>query len=155
MNEIFVNTEKTSEETEDIKKHGRFNLEPEDMEMDQIQSNGSEFSVEITVGEIINKLFVVQDSDKKHEEQIDDDYVNFPLSQANAEVFFDEMKQKEEDTYKVETEDISEPESEHTENMEKNIDLIHAEEKNGKDNNDVENVKGTEEVEEKEAFRRK
>ena len=80
LNEIFVNTEKTSEEIEDIKKHVRFDLEPEDMDMEQIKPNGSQFSIEIKVGEIVNKLFVVQDSDKKKEEQIDDDYINFPSS---------------------------------------------------------------------------
>ena len=66
--------------------------------MEQIKPNGSQFSIEIKVEDIVNKLFVVQDSDKKKEEQIDDDYVNFPSSQANAEMFFDEMKQKKEDT---------------------------------------------------------
>ena len=146
LDEIFVNT---PEEIEEIKKHVRFNLEHEEIEMDEIEHNGSDFSVQITVGEIVNKLFVVQDSEKKHE-KIDDDYVNFPSSQANAESFFDEMKQKEEHTYKVETEDISEPESEDTENMEKSMDLIPQEQKSGKDNNDVENVKESEEVQEKE-----
>ena len=150
LDEIYVNTEKTLEEIEDIKKHVRFNLEPEDMDMVPLQPNGLEFSVEIGVGEIVNKLFVVEESDKKDEEKIDEEYVNFPSSQANAKMFFDEMKKKEENRYKVETEDISEPESEHTENMEKTMDLILPEQKTEKDNNDIEHVKESEEVEEKE-----
>ena len=150
LQEIFINTEKTSEEIEEIKKHVCFNLEPEDMDMDEIQPNGSDFSVQITVGEIVNKLFVVQDNNKKDEEKIDDDYVNFPSSQANADMFFDQMKKKEEETYQVETEDISDPESEHMENIEKTMDLIPAEEKNTKDNNNVENITENKELEEKE-----
>ena len=138
LSEIFVNSEKTLDQIEDLKKQVRFNLEPEDMDMATIESN---FATDIPVGDIVNKLFKVQDSDKKEEEKIDDDYVNFPLSQANADSFFDEMRQKEENKYMVETEDITDDESE-----DKSTDLKPVKENNTTENNDVEDSKESEKV---------
>ena len=80
FSEIFINLEKTEEEIKDIKKMVRFELEPEDMEMDKIQ-NGVRFRCDIAVGNILNTVFVVKQSG----EMIDQDYVNFPSSQANAD----------------------------------------------------------------------
>ena len=148
LSEIFVNSEKTLDQIEDVKKQVRFNLEPEDMDMTMIESN---FATDIPVGDIVNQLFKVQDSDKKEEEKIDDDYVNFPSSQANADSFFDEMRQKEENKYVVETEDITDDESE-----DKSMDLKPVEENNTTENNDVEDSKESEKVKDKNrSFRRK
>ena len=140
LSKIFVNSEKTMAQIEEVKKQVCFDLEPEDIGMDDITSGNSNFVAEVAVGEIVNKLFVVEDTDKK-EGKIDDDYINFPSSQANADSFFVEMSKKEE-RYVVQTEDISDAEAENTKGVDGNMDLQHVAENKEKTNED-----GTVEVE--------
>ena len=94
FSEIFINLEKTEEEIKEIKKTVQFELEPEDMEMDKIQ-NGVRFRCDIAVGNILNMVFVVEQSGKCSGEKIDQDYINFLSSQANADAYFKEMEKEQ------------------------------------------------------------
>ena len=100
FSEIFVNLKKTEEEIKEIKKIVWFELEPEDMEMDKIQ-NGVRLGCDIAVGNILNTVFVVKQSDECSGEKIDEDYVNFPSSQANADAYFKEMEKNKTEKYVV------------------------------------------------------
>ena len=115
FSEIFVNLEKTEEEIKERKKTVRFELEPEDMEMDKIQ-NGVRFGCNIAVGNILNMVFVVKQSGEK----IDQDYINFPLSQANADAYFKQMEKNKTEKYVVDAEDISDVENGNERNVDNN-----------------------------------
>ena len=107
---LFVKCDKTEAEIEDVKKQVHFQLEPEDMGMENIQNEGGNFAVDILVGSIVNKLFVVQETGNEVE-TIDDAYVKFPSSQTHATEYFEEMEKKGNEKYVVETEDISDAEN--------------------------------------------
>ena len=115
FSEIFINLEKTEEEIKEIKKTVRFELEPEDMEIDRIQ-NGLTFGCDIAVGNILNMVLVVEQSGEK----IDQDYVNFPSSQANADAYFKEMEKNKTEKYVIDAEDISNVENWNERNVDNN-----------------------------------
>ena len=110
LSEIFINCDKTEAEIEDVKKQVRFQLVPEDMRMENIQNEGGNFAVDISVGSIVNKLFVVQETGNEVE-TINDAYIKFPSSQTQATEYFEEMEKKGNEKYVVETEDISDAEN--------------------------------------------
>ena len=110
LSEIFVNCDKTEAEIEAVKKQVHFQLEPEDMGMENIKNEGGNFAVDISVGSIVNKLFMVQETGNEVE-TINDAYIKFPCSQTHAAEYFEEMEKKGNEKYVVETEDISDAEN--------------------------------------------
>ena len=119
FSEIFINLEKTEEEIKEIKKTVWFEFEPEDMEMDKIQ-NLVRLGCDIAVGNILNTVFVVEQSGECSGEKIDQDYVNFPLSQANADAYFKEMEKNKTEKYVVDAKDISDVENGNERNVDNN-----------------------------------
>ena len=83
--------------------------------MDKIQ-NGVRFRCDIAVGNILNTVFVVKQSGEK----IDQDYVNFISSQANADAYFKEMEKNKTEKYAVDAEDISDVENGNERNADNN-----------------------------------
>ena len=110
LSEILVNCDKTEAEIEAAKKQVHFQLEPEDMGMENIQNEGGNLAVDISVGSIVNKLFVVQETGNEVE-MIDDAYIKFSCSQTYATEYLEEMEKKGNEKYVVETEDISDAEN--------------------------------------------
>ena len=110
LSDIFVNCDKMKAEIEAEKKQVCFQLEPEDMGMENIKNEGGNFAVDISVGSIVNKLFVVDETGNEGE-RIDDAYIKFLLSQTHTAEYFEEMERKGHDKYVVETEDISDAEN--------------------------------------------
>ena len=119
FSEIFINLEKTEEEIKEIKKMVQFELDPEDMEMDKIQ-NGVRFRCDIAVGTILNTVFVVEQSGECSGEKIDQDYINFPSSQDNADAYFKEMEKNKTEKYVIDVEDISDVENGNERNVDNN-----------------------------------
>ena len=99
----FVNVDEAQPEHNGVKKQVRFDLINEDM-------NSNHFGINVSVADVVNKVFIVEDSGKH---KIDDIYENFPSSQISGQKFFEDLekKEKEKETYKVKTEDISDVEN--------------------------------------------
>ena len=99
----FVNVDEAQPEHNGVKKQVRFDLINEDM-------NSNHFGINVSVADVVNKVFLVEDSGKH---KIDDIYKNFPSSQISGQKFFEDLekKEKEKETYQVETEDISDVEN--------------------------------------------
>ena len=99
----FVNVDEAQPEHNGVKKQVRFDLINEDM-------NSNHFGINVSVADVVNKVFLVEDSEKH---KIDEIYKNFPSSQISGQKFFEdlEQKEKEKEKYEVETEDISDIEN--------------------------------------------
>ena len=95
----------------EIEKKVRFNLDETDIE------NDNPFvEIKVQVDTVVETVLGMQEEEDDGKHRIDDFYIHFPSSQTrftkHLEDLDNKMKMKEKEAYKVDTEDISDPEEE-------------------------------------------